>query len=279
MAMSIASTFSVATGLAKRRFAPLLGILASYFLIQIALMGGFFIAMGSSLLPVLAGISPGVQAEAGPGAGFFVGLFVFYLLLILLSAARAGSMCAMATPLRDPGFGDAVATGVRRAPTLLGVFVLLLLGYVIAALLFAILAGVLSLLGAVGAVISVVATVGALFYVVGRLAVVIPVVAVEDIGNPISAIKRSLALTRGYVLKIIGVFVLFGLAAGVLLAIVLVPLVRTVTSAQALGEMPDLGTMGGSIAGFMIIGVILSIAGAAIQSALHAELSGSAGGV
>lgn len=142
--------------------------------------------------------------------------FGYLLALLLVAAARFGGLTALAQlALRsDERLGDALRSGLRRSPAVLGatLLVLLPLTAMLAPALIAIgqrqqPSGAAALLFLVGLVLGVVAF--------ARLQFAIPVGAIEG-GGPVRLLVRSWRLTAGRALRLLG-FVL--LCVGLLLIV------------------------------------------------------------
>lgn len=275
MQFSGSRVFSETFRVVKERFGPLLGILVSYWAIQIVVVGVLLGLFGGILVASIAAMNPQGGVSPGLGAGAVIGLIVAYLALILLGVAQNASLCAIASPLRSASFGDGFRDGLRAAPTLFGVVVLGIVAYMVVGLLVGlVMAGLVAALGTTGAVISTILLFAGLLYVAGRLIVLVPVVAVERIGNPITVISRTWALTGGNVFKILLITLAFMLVAGALFGVAFMPMFSAITQAQLAGTVPDFSSMGTSFLLLFVVGIVMSLVGSAFQSVLHAELAG-----
>jgi len=269
MALSVSSIISKTLATTGERFGSLLGIWAAWFGVQILLGIVFFAAVGSAFM----GAAMGGGNPAALGGGAIVAIFVFYLLYILVAAAQIGSLCAAASPLQRPGFGDAFNAGIRSAPTMLGVIILLLIAYFVVALAFGIVVAVLSFIGKGAGIIAVVLIVPAAIWALCRLMPIYPVISVDREGNPVAAIRRAWAMTRGNALPIFLALLVFGLAAVALIAILILPVAGSFQSAM-MGGAPPFGMLALAGIGFLVLIVLLQIVQGVMMAVIHGDLSG-----
>jgi hypothetical protein len=258
----------------RERFWGLLGIWFVFFAIMMAALVVFFLAIGGSAFALAGSMESGSAFGPGMGAGMVLLIIVFYLVYLLIAVAQYAAMNAMASPIRNAGFGDALNAGFRSSPTLLVVMVLLVIGYFVFALIASVLFAALAQLGSAATVIGAIALFAAILYLACRLAIVFPIVPVDGVRNPFAAIGRSWNLTRGNALAIFLAFVVFGIIAAILFAIVFVP---SMGSFRAL-EAGDTSAMGGAMIfmflGFTIISILIAIGYSALLSSVHARLAG-----
>lgn len=275
----ISQTVSAVTG----RLGTLLGVWAAFFAIQIVLflvMGGMMGgAVFGSLMAggtMMEGGNP--DALAGLSVGLIVGLFVLYLVYLVVGAASVAALSAASSPLIRPSAGESVAIGFRAAPTLVGVIFILLLAYLVS---------VLAVLGVVGllreiadglaaglAVVAVFLIWPVLIWAACRVSIVFPVIAVDRETGPVAAIRRAWGLTRGHVLKIIALFVIYAVAAAILFGVIFALFGGAVAGTAGMGQMPSMGTLAGAGVLFLIASILLALTGAALMSAIHGELAG-----
>lgn len=280
MALNGARVFSESLRISRERFGSLLGIVAVFIVIQIVISGIMAIVMGGAMIAGMAGMSPqaDLASMAGFGAGAILGIVIFYIVYILIAFAQYGSLSAMASPLQRLSFGDALSAGLRSSPTTLGVAILSMIAYVVVAFVFGLaLAMLATVLGSAGSVVSLVIFVGALVYFASRLVPIMPVIAVEGVRNPVTALTRSWSLTKGHTLKIVLLNGAFIVVALLLLGLAFVPFFSSIQGAQATGTAPDIGNMFITFGLALVAGVILMIFGSAFQAVIHAELAGHAG--
>jgi hypothetical protein len=254
----------------RGRFGPLLGIWFVYFAVQIAFGIVFFLVVGASALAGGALADP--SAMAGIGVGMMVLLLVFYLVYLLIYVASYASLTSMASPLHRPAFGDALHAGVRSALPLFGAMVVLFFAYFVLAFVIGTIAG---LLGTTGSTVFAILLIPALIYVGCRLSVVFPLIAVDGIRNPITAITRSWSLTSGSVLGILGATLVYLLIAAALFAVVFLPMFGS--AAMLTDPATAMGAAVFFFFGMVIVAIVVSIMGAALAAAIHGGLSDTSG--
>lgn len=271
----ISQTVAAVTG----RLGTLLGVWAAFFAIQIVLflvMGGMMGgAVFGSLMAggaMMEGGSP--DAFGGLSVGLIVGLFVIYLLYLVVGAASAAALSAAASPLIRPSAGESVAIGFRSAPTLVGVILLFMLAYILGAIVFGVAAALLGAISEALAVVAVLVAVPVLIWAACRVSIVFPVIAVDRETGPVAAIRRAWGLTRGHVLKIIALFVIYAVAAAILFGVIFALFGGAVAGTAGMGQMPSMGTLAGAGVLFLIASILLALTGAALMSAIHGELAG-----
>ena len=274
--LGIGRVFSTSFAMFRRRFWALVGMWAVFFAIQIAGSAVFGIAMVVFGMTGMAALDTGLDspaAIAGMGIGMILVLVLFYAAYVVILLAQQAAMVTLASPLEEPAFGAALGRGFKSALPFLAITVILMLGYFLIA---GVIGGVAGAAGGGSVVSAVLALLSlpVLVYLACRLAVLIPVVAVEQVFNPIAAIRRSWAVTRG---KAGDVFL--ALLAFVAVSLVALCLPFAVIFGGLLGSQDN----DGAAAGFAIVGVLLfiplfiayTILAAAFTAALHSELTGS----
>lgn len=267
--MDVGQTISRTFGVVKDRFGSLLGLWAIFFAIQLGMMAILGISMGAS---AMAGLAMG-NANA-VGGGMVVILFLFYIVYFLITFAQYGAMTAMASPLKQVSFGDAFNIGLRSAPTLLGVFILFMIGYLVFALVFGIVGGILSMAGSVGALLAIILVVPAAIYLMCRISVVNAVASVDRVGNPVTVLARSWAMTSGKVLPIFAVLLIFGIAMMLLMGVLAMPLYASIRSSMMGGGVPNFGSFGLIFVGMLLLSVVIAVVFAALLAVIHSEVSG-----
>ncbi|WP_121117454.1 glycerophosphoryl diester phosphodiesterase membrane domain-containing protein [Croceibacterium ferulae] len=196
--------------------------------------------------------------------GAFYGRYGWLFLLVVL-AQIAGTL-ALLVLLRDqrrPTVGEAIRQGFVGLLPVLGAYLLLGVAMFVAivVVVFASLAAPVA-----GAVLSLIAAVG-LVYVMTRLSLLLPVIAIEQLRNPLAALRRSWAETRGNVGRLLVFFLLLFVAYMVVLLVI-----GMITS--ALGML--LGEAGALIVASVVSGLIAAIATmifTAVQAAVHRQLA------
>lgn len=191
-----------------------------------------------------------------------------WLFLLIFLAQIAGTL-AMLVLLRDqrrPTVGQAIRQGFAGLLPALGAYVVLLVAVVVLFMVVGV-AGVAAPI--IGAVLSLIAFVG-LAYAMVRLSLLLPVIAVEQVRNPLTALRRSLAETGGNAGRLLAFFLLLFVAYMVVMLVIGMIL-------GALGMV--LGEAAGLIVGSVVAGVISAVATmifTAVQAAIHRQLAGPA---
>ena len=273
MTLGVSQVISDSFQMLKSRFGRLLGLYLIFFVIQMVLFsmfGGMFMGLAMT----------GGNFES-VGAGAMAGMLIFYLVYFLVSFAQSAALSHQASPLHDPNLGDSLGAGVRSALPLLGITVLLGLAYFVCALVIgfvvAMLAQMPSPIGGILSFVAIVAILIGVIYLACRLAVIGPVVAIDRIGNPVAALQRTWALTRGNALQIFLVILVIGAISVVAMLLLAAPFISALMSAGASGTPPSIATIGTlgafSIVGLVAASVLLALLWAAVGSAIHAGLN------
>jgi hypothetical protein len=214
----------------------------------------FTVALALFVLPGVISdlVTPDAPASGFPPVGYWTAVTVVALLIALvgqLAIIRLG-IGSRAT------VGEAIGDAARRAPayfiaTLIWVLPFLLIGA--------------ALLGLVAkepenpppsAALALILLVGVMLFFAIRMMMTAPVATAEAAG-PVAILKRSWELTRGNWLRLFGFFLLFLLAAGIVVAAV----------GAVLGIIVELA-LGGSepmTVGALVLSLITQIAGAAVS--------------
>ncbi len=258
----------------KDQFGPMLGIWGIFFVIQIALIGLFAMVSGAGM--AMMGDINSMEALSG---GFFVGVFVLYLVYFYLSMASSASLTAAASPLTRSGFSEALGTGFRSGLPLMGVMLLLFVAYFVVALLFGLVVGVI---GAVvgqdaAGLLALIIIVPGMAYLVTKVSLVLPVVAVDGERNPITAIRSAWRMSDGATLKMVLLYLGFGAVVGILIGLLFVPMLGSVATAVAAGQEPGfammMGSLGYMLVGWAALGVAIALSFASLMAAIHSQLS------
>lgn len=243
--------------------------------VLLVLAGVFF------LLPALAFALFFPQPEPAPGATpeqlmaamsqFYTSAMPFVLVMSLIQAVGTLATLTLFTDRNRPTVGEAISIGVRGVLPYLGAQLLLGAGFgIIGGLLLAV--AMATGAKAIAVVIGLMLVV-ALIYVALRTSLVAPVVAVDQIRNPIAALKRSWALTEGNAGKIMLFFFLLVLAFGI--AMMVVMMIIGVVLALAAGS--DLArTLSAVVSSFLTS--VMTIYFIAALASIHRQLSGPSAG-
>lgn len=278
MKLEIGRVFSTTIETIKQRIWPMVGLWAVFFAISIlfALVGGGVLgaSMAGAMMSLGGGGFDNPAAMGGLGFGAIIGFIIFYVIYLALVFAQQASMSAMASPTRRVLFGDAMSTGFRAGLTSVALLVMFFIVYFVAALVIGLVFAALAFISEILVFLGALALLPGAIYLVCRLSVIVPVMAVEGVFNPITAINRTWEVTRGNVL---GILVILILGALITVAILIVPafLIFGMAGGAASG-----GADGAGIA-LAIIGTLLFIPlfmvaqvfSVTLTTCLHSEIS------
>ncbi len=192
------------------------------------------------------------------------------LLLAVTAVQFFGSMSlfALLTDRGNPTVGEALGTGLRSIPSYLAAQVLAVIA---ASLVIGIPLGVVSAMG--GAAVAVLAVLVALVLIVYaaiKLSLVAPVIAIEGVRNPLTAIGRSWQLTKGNSLRILLFIALLMVVIVIISALVsgIIGLVLAAIGGAA-------ATIGNAIVG-AILNALLTVVFLVVTVAIHRQLAPTA---
>ena len=278
--IDIGRVFSTSVAMLRQRFWLLLGMMVVFIAIQLAastvLTVGVLVVGMAGALSIGAGLGD-PAAVGGLGIGLVVFFALFYAAYAVLVLAQQAAMVTIASPLEEPAFGAAMMRGFRSALPFFAISVLMLLAYGLLTIALVAVIGVTAAGGgAVGGVIG-----GALgllslplmIFLACRFAVLVPVVAVDQVFNPIRALRRSWSVTRGKALRIL--LALLGFI-GISLVMLGVPLGVMFGAAYAGQDYPVVGVAAVVIGLLLFIplGGIFAMFTASFTAALHCEVTG-----
>lgn len=265
----------------RERFAALVGLWLVYTVAVFGVGIVLSLVMGASMMAgggMLAGTDPNESGLLAMGIGFIAMMVVMYLVYVLIYLASYASLAHMASPLVQPDFGTSLTAGLRAALPLLGAALLLGIGYLVVFGLFAALAalGGPDAGGALG-VVLILLVVPVALYLGCRLSIQFPLAAVEGLRNPVTIIARSWRLTSGSVLSILGAVLVYIVVVIVLFLLAFVPVLGSISLAGSGAAEPGIGVMIYTIFAMLAVLVLVTITGAALQSAIHASVSDATG--
>ncbi|MEM7664827.1 MAG: hypothetical protein AAF250_03145 [Pseudomonadota bacterium] len=273
MKIEIPRVFANTFGMAREQAAPLLGLWAVFLLIQIAAIGLVFLAVGGAAFAGASFDDPDPLRTLGLGVGAIIAIFALYFGYIFLYCVQSAAMAMSGSPLSRSGFGEALSGGFRSGVALFLAFLLLLVCYIIFSFALELLQQGLFFLGGLGEFLLSGGAFAGLVYFACRFAIITPVIAVDGERNPVSALRRSWALTDGNVLPIFIVLLVVGVATIVigLVAVMLFGGLFFVSAASA----PGMLTIVLALLTFVVFGGVAAVLGATLVSSLHAEVSSS----
>ena len=273
MGTSVSDILAGTLRIMKDRFWSMLGIWAVFFAITIGVGIVFALLIGGAV--GLGGLA--TENPFAMGAGMIVGLIVFYLGYIMVICAQTAALNAMASPLQQPQFGEAFSAGWRSAPTLLGIIVVLIIAYLLGALVIGGILGALALAGQAGTVIDVILAIlliPALVWLACRLYVLFPVVAVEKVYNPITAIGRCWSLTRGHALTVFLVMLILMLGMVLAFGLLVLPVYSSFSAGAFAPSASSFGSAIFTFFGFIVLAILFALVSATVISVMHGAFSG-----
>ncbi|MEL7445062.1 MAG: hypothetical protein AAGK02_04530 [Pseudomonadota bacterium] len=273
--IDIGEVFATTVQTVRERFWPLAGLWAVFFGVQmIFFMFAFFGLGGAAYAAGLTGADMDPAAMLGFGAGMFVFMIVFYFGYLFVLFAQQSAMATLASPIEWPDFANAVQRGFKGGLTLTAASVLLFVLFMIAAFVLMFAGLILQAAGDFGALLlSIITTIGGV-YLMCRFALLLPVVAVDRVYNPITALIQSWAMSAGNVLRIFLVLLVFGIAALIMFGVPLM-LVGLVVSGGAPSTFVQASGLMAWIMVIIFFAAYLVFAAGAVSTicAVHAQLS------
>ena len=279
--IDIGRVFATSWAMLRQRFWLLLGMFAVFFAIQI--VGSMVLGIVMALLGAAGavGIGAGLDDPAaitGMSVVFILIMILFYGAYAVLALVQQAAMVTIASPLEDPSFSTAMVRGFKSVLPFVAIALILGVGYLaLGAVVFA-LAGIAGLGGGTaGSIVGLVLLLlfmPVIIYLGCRFSVLVGVVAVDQVFNPITAIRRSWAVTEGRVLGIFLATLVF-----VVLTLVILGLPFLLIFGSMLGSDGDPGAaaIGAVLLGFLTfipLLVLYTMFASAYGAALHSELTG-----
>jgi hypothetical protein len=274
--MNVSDVLATTMESLRSRGLGLVGIWLGFFVLSIVLGFVVTMAMGGSMLAAAGLGMSGDNFGAGMGLGMIGFLALSYLLYILFYMAQGLTMAHYASPLIASDIEASFGAGIRGSLTMLGVVILLGIASIIVAVLFGILGAVFAMLGDAAAILYALILIPAAFYLMCRLCIIMPVVAVDGVRNPVTAIARTWNLTSGKVMAIFLSLLAYIIAAVVVFGGLFAAFFGTMQSYQEsvmMGSEPGFGSLIGFFVSFAVVGLAFAAAGAALVSAIHSKLS------
>ncbi len=229
-----------------------------------------YLAM-SLLLPDYASSIETTAADPGDAAQAFDQLAQVYgriwwalLLVLIIQGIGMLAVLALLTERSRPTVGEAIAHGAKGLVTYIAAQVLQsLLIVLVVAIPFAIAASGAVLIGAAVSLVAVVASV----YLMVKFSLTSPVIAIDRVMNPISALQRSWALTKGNSVRLFLFYVLL-LIAALVLSIVIGLIVGLVAAVAGDGAIIVSGVFN-ALLNMIFVVVVLGV-----LAAVHRQLAG-----
>lgn len=283
MKLNIGRVLSTAWAMTKQRFWLLVGMWAVFFGIQaiyFTVAGTFLLGSTMAFGAVGAGLDSPEAILGSMSIGVILLGTIFYVgYFVILFASQAAS-AILGSPLESGNFGEALGKGFRSGLTLLGVTILMVILYLIFAAVYSLILVALSFLGDAAGLVGALLFIPVGIYLALRFAVLMPVVAVERVYNPITAIRRTWEVTSGNVLGILLVTLVAIALAVVFLAIPFF-VIFGAAGAASLSDGDPSAALSAAAVGSILFGALLflplyvaySIISVVMNSSLHAELT------
>lgn len=200
--------------------------------------------------------------------GLFMAIGLFSGLAQFVGAI---AMLMLLTDRGRPTVGQAIGAAFSALPTMIGVMVLIWLGMVAAVLVMGVLSAALAMALPAGLATFLIAVLlmGGVFYLLVKLSLVTPVVAIEGVRNPITALSRSWNLTKGNSLRIFGFYVLLFLAYMVISMLIMM----VIGGLLALAGTGTVVTFLSSVVSGAV-GAVVAMVFTAVVAAIHRQLAG-----
>jgi Membrane domain of glycerophosphoryl diester phosphodiesterase len=192
----------------------------------------------------------------------------WFILIAILQAAGTLALLSLFTDRQRPTVGEAIKQGFNCLIPYILAQLLLVLAMALAG---GVTLGVAGLTGskALIALVIIALMVGAI-YVMIKTSLVTPVIAVDGERNPVSALKRSWALTKGNSLRLFGFFLLVGVAFLVVLMVIMAIIGVVLALVVGTGETSRIiATIFSSV-----FGTVVTTYFVAILAAVHRQLAG-----
>ena len=226
---------------------------------------------------LMAGMRNQATASAAMAA-MFGKVMPFLLVLMVIQAVGNLSLLGLLTDRTRPTVGQAIGTAARSLPTVIGAGLLIFIVYMVIGLLVGLVIGLIVALTKVAAIamVFVVAGLVAMFWALTRLSLLLPVIVVDKVSNPITAITRAWGLTKGSAASLFLFYLLLLVAYAVIAAVVQLALgaVMGVTmmgageTTKSSGALIAMGLIGG------VMGAVVAVLLNAILAAVHRQLAG-----
>ena len=246
--------------------------------------GVFFLLPGLLWVWFFSDIQQEMMAAMGNPAtargamrGMFVQIMPYMLVLMVIQAVGNMSLMGLFTDRSRPTVGQVIINAVRSLPTVVGAALLIFLAYMVIGLVAVLIIGVIIAVTKVKAiaVVLAIAAMVALFWALTRLSLLLPVIVIDRVGNPVTALTRAWRLTKGSAGSLF-LFYFLLLVAYLVIAMVV---------QMALGLLLGMGVMGAGramsggplIALGMVSGIIGTAAAVmlnAVLAAVHRQLAG-----
>ena len=251
------------------RIGPLIAVSIIGYIAIFALSGGLMASMMPALMS--GAVADPAQSPDAILAQYGVGIFLLYVVIYAISFAQQAAACRLCSDRHEASIGGAISAGIKAVPTLFGVAILLLIALFALMLVASLgLAGIVAGTESPGLtfVLGLLLLIG-FVYIFARLSMILPVVAIDDVRNPITAIGNAWRMTGGNVLRLVLVFVLVMVVMGVLFMVLSALTLGSFTP----GATPGIGNMIGFGLLMLVLGLTVGLYFLALVAAIHRQLS------
>lgn len=250
----------------------LLAILGGVFFFLPAMV--MFLAVPDVMGPMMGGQEMDPEDMAALFENVGATFFLAYLLVFVASMIGYVAMVALIGDGEGVSVGQAIATGFKALLPLIAIMLIFLVGYFLFALVIGLIIGVViagigSASSALAGIITFILVVGivlALLWVMTRFSMTMPVIAIERVMNPFTALRRSWRMTAPVQARLFLFYVLL-FVAYIVIAIVVFMIIGLIASAA--GAPSVLGFLNG------ITGALVAMVFSGIVVAIYAQLVGS----
>ena len=220
---ALSESFTIFTG----RFAAMAPIALVFALVPLAVFMAFFSTSFAGLQQNQGNPAAALQTILAM-LGSFSLVFIIYMLVRTLGIC---ALCIAASSRQAVSFGEMISAGLRAMLPMIGVYLLLIVGYVVVAIVLALTVGLsfMGLFGAtaaggqapgagtvIGVILIVTIVMVAVLYIFTKLSMIVPVIVIDQERSPVKAISRSWSLTRGASFKIFLLLLLLGFGAAII---------------------------------------------------------------
>lgn len=248
-------------------------LLTGNFGLLAVIAGIFFFVPYAALMIALPGMASFAQPDPSVGTDAMMGAMMdfyaeYWWVLLTLAVVQSIGMLAMLALLRregSPTVGEALGAGARSVVSYLAAQILQALGLVLAIMLLLAPAGVTGSTGlaVLGGIVAFVFCV----YVVTKLSLAAPIIAIEGVLNPVTALRRSWALTKGNSVRLFFFYVL--LVVAFLVASMVISLVFSLIFAL----MGEQAALFGTAVSTSLINAAMIVLMVAVLAAVHGQLA------
>lgn len=266
MQFSGSRALSEALEILKGRFGPLVAVTLIFY---VALFG-VVLALGGGMAATMMAAGGADPAQAFAGMG--LSIVLLYLVIYAIQFAQAIATMRLCSDRHPPSIGEAMSAGLRGVPTMFGVVLLLMLaGIVVGLVLSLVAAGLMA--AANSAALSLVLALllfGAMLYLLARLSLIVPVIAIDEVMNPVTVIANSWRMTASSAFKIV---LVYGLALIVMAVIMIALFFATIGLPGLAATTPSPGGIIGLGVAILVLGLTLGLYFNCLIAAIHRQLS------